>query len=90
MAEEKNLTINDLARLMQNEFLGVNQRLDGHDKRFAALEADVKYIKDNASELFTKLDEFISLYKDTKQELEILSAQLRRLEERVAQIEKSK
>jgi CII-binding regulator of phage lambda lysogenization HflD len=93
MNEDKNMTIGDLARLMQNEFVGVNKRLDGHDEMFAGLnqrldghdkmfaglnqrldghdkmfaglnqrlgglEADVKFIKDNANELFTKLDEF--------------------------------
>jgi archaellum component FlaC len=115
MNEEKDITINDLARLMQDEFLGVNRRLDGHDKcfdgidkrfdgiekrldghdkrfdgiekRLDVLETDVKFIKDNASELFAKLDEFISLYRDAKQELSLLAKQMGRLEERVAQLE---
>ena len=50
----KGMTIEDLARLMQGEFLGIKESLSD-------LKADVKCIKDNASELFTKLDKFISL-----------------------------
>ncbi len=74
------MTINDLARLMQGEFLGVNKRLD-------TLEADVKEMKVNSSELFTKLDKFISLYEDNRQETTTIANQIRRLEERVAKLE---
>ncbi|TSA46374.1 hypothetical protein D4R51_00235 [bacterium] len=89
------------AKSVQADFVGVNKRLDGveqqlggHGKAFAGinqrldiLETDVKFIKDNAGELFTKLDEFISLYRDTKQETDLLAKQVRRLEERVSQLE---
>jgi archaellum component FlaC len=90
MNEEKNMTINDLARLMQGEFIGVKGEFTSVNKRLDVLEADVKFIKDNASELFTKLDEFISLYRDTKQELGLLAKQVNRLEERVVQLEGGK
>ncbi len=75
-------------------FAGINKRLDEHDAAFAGInkrlddvEADVKYMKDNFSELFTKLDRFITLYE--KQEMEHLSLahQLARLEERVSKLE---
>lgn len=78
--KKKKMTIDALARMMQGEFTGVNKRLGD-------LEADIKEIKENSSELFAKLDEFISLYRDTKQELASLSKQLRRVEERLAQLE---
>ncbi len=84
------MTINDLARLMQGEFIGVKGEFTSVNKRLDVLEADVKFIKDNASELFTKLDEFISLYRDTKQELGLLAKQVNRLEERVVQLEGGK
>ncbi len=74
------MTISDLARLMQGEFLGLNKRLDG-------LETDVKEMKTNSNELFSKLDKFISLYEDSKQEMEVLAGQVRRLEVRVAKLE---
>jgi len=52
-----------------------------------AVKTDVQEIKRNSSELFTKLDKFISLYEKQEQELLILGAQMRRLEERVAKLE---
>ena len=45
-------------------------------------------MKENFSELFAKLDKFIALYEKQEQELLILGAQLRRLEERMAVLEK--
>jgi chromosome segregation ATPase len=104
----KNMTIDDLARLMQEEFSGINKRFDGVDKRFdevderfdgvetrlggvetelAEVKSDVKWMKDNSGELFTKLDKFIKLYEDQKQELTSLSAQMERLEQRIEKLE---
>ena len=51
------------------------------------VKSDVKLMKDNFSELFAKLDEFISLYKKQEQELLMLISQMKRLEERVAKLE---
>lgn len=44
-------------------------------------------MKENSSKLFTKLDRFITLYEDQKMELKSMSAQVRRLEERVVKLE---
>ena len=44
-------------------------------------------MRDNSSELFTKLDKFIKLYEDQREETAALAAQLRRLETRVGQLE---
>jgi len=62
-------------------------RLDTIDGRLTNVEKDVKWMKDNSSALFTKLDKFISLYEKQEQELLMLGTQLRRLEERVAKLE---
>jgi archaellum component FlaC len=72
----------------------VDSRLDKVDSRLAKVEfelaevkTDVKYMKENFGELFTKLDKFIVLYEKQEQELLILGTQLRRLEERVTKLE---
>ncbi len=102
--QQKGMSVEQLARVMQNEFLGVHsefsnvhKRLDRMDAEFAhvhkrldTVERDISEMKKNTSELFTKLDEFISLYKDTKQELTVVIKQLKRLEERVAYLEGKK
>lgn len=72
--------VKDLRTEMKSEFAGVTQRL-------SSVEADVKWMKDNSSELFAKLDEFITLYKDQKTEFASLSNQVGRLEKRVADLE---
>ena len=69
---------------------GVESRLGGVDQRLSAVEKDVKWMKDNASELFTKLDRFIALLEKQEQETAVLSAHVRRLEERVAKLESLK
>ncbi len=82
---------------MQGEFLGVHGRLDGVDKRLDGvdrrltnLERGMDEMKESSSELFAKLDEFIFLYKDTKQEIALLARQVKRLEERILQLEVKK
>lgn len=47
------------------------------------MEKDVKWTKDNVGELFAKLDKFIYWMEKNEQEILILGAQLRRLEERM-------
>ena len=65
----------------------VDSRLDKLEFDVAEVKSDVKLMKDNFSELFAKLDEFISLYKKQEQELLMLISQMKRLEERVAKLE---
>lgn len=78
--ENKNMTIDDLARMMQGEFTKLGTEL-------SEVKSDVKWMKDNSSELFTKLDKFITLYEDQKTELKSLTNQMERLEGRVAKLE---
>ena len=66
---------------------GVEQRLDGVEQRLGAVEQDVKWMRENSSELFTKLDRLIALFEKNEQEILMLSAQLKRLEERVNKLE---
>jgi len=78
------------AKAVQNDFQKVNGRLDSIDGRLTAVEQDVAWMKNNFSELFTKLDKFITLYEKMDQEIIILGEQLNRLEERVAKLESQK
>ena len=115
-------TIPGLARLMQEEFLRVHNRLGNVETDVGTLKTDVgtlkgdmgvlkedvgtlkgdvgilkldmhevkrdlREMKEKSSELFLKLDKFITLYQETKQELTVMAKQLRRLEERVAHLE---
>lgn len=101
-------TIPGLARLMQEEFSVVHNRLGAVEADVGTLKADVgtlkgdvgilkidmhevkrdvREMKEKSSEQFAKIDEFIALYKETKQELTVMAKQLRRLEERVAHLE---
>src|SRR3990167_8573008 len=75
------------AQAVQQDFRRIDGRLDKIDERLINVESDVKWMKDNSSALFTKLDKFISLYEKQEQELLMLGAQLRRLEDRVAKLE---
>jgi len=86
--------IEPFARSVQSEFIKVNQGLDGVgqrltmvEQRLAIVEQEVREMRESASELFIKLDRFISLYEKQEQELLSLSAQLKRLEERVNKLE---
>lgn len=54
------------------------------------VKKDVKWMKDNASELFAKLDRFIALLEKQEQETAVLAAHVRRLEERVTKLESLK
>lgn len=80
-------TLEPFARSVQEDFRKVNSRLDTMDGRLTNVDQDVRWMKENFSELFTKLDKFIALYEKQEQELLALGAQLRRLEERVAKLE---
>ena len=96
------------ARSIQEEFVGVNakldgvdKRLDGMDKRFDGVDkrlddidkrldgmdarlgavevglgeigADVQWMKENSGELFGKLDRFIALYEESRQEMAVMA-----------------
>ncbi len=76
---------------------GVESRLDGVESRLGKVESElkevkgeVKEMKENSSALFAKLDDLISLYKKHDQELTVLSAQVRHLEERIDKLEAGK
>ena len=72
---------------MDGRFDKVEGRLTKIEDRLTNVENDVKWMKDNSSALFTKLDKFISLYEKQEQELLMLGAQLKRLEDRVVKLE---
>jgi len=89
--------INDRLGSVENRLENVEDRLgsvENHlenvEDRLGSVESDVSWMKNNSGELFTKLDKFIALYDDQKQELTFLSGQLKRLEMRVDKIESEK
>ena len=65
----------------------VDSRLNRVEFELNEVKKEVKEMKENSSELFTKLDRFITLYEKQGQELLIFGAQLRRLEERITKLE---
>ena len=79
---------------MDTEFASVHKRMDTEfgavHKRIDVLDAAVQEMRKNSSELFEKLDEFIAIYRDTKQEVALLARQVKRLEERILQLEVKK
>lgn len=87
-------TLEPFAKSVQQDFKGVNERLDkvetrltGVETRLTGVENQWEQFQKNASELFTKLDEFISLYKKQESELLSLTSQMSRLEKRVEKLE---
>jgi len=80
-------TLEPFAKAVEEDFNTVNSRLDKVELELTEVKTDVKWMKENFSELFTKLDKFIALYEKQEQELLLLGAQMRRLEERVAKLE---
>ena len=80
-------TLEPFAKAVQEDFQGLKADIQEVRIELQAVKTDVQEIKRNSSELFTKLDKFISLYEKQEQELLILGAQMRRLEERVAKLE---
>lgn len=94
-------TLEPFAKAVQSDFAKVNVKLDKVDGRLDKVDGrldrvefelsevknEVREMKENSSELFTKLDKFISLYETQRQEFSILGVQLRRLEERVMRLE---
>ena len=92
--KQAKMTLDKLALLTQQGFMGVDKRFDGVDKRFDRVENrldrvenEIREMKENSSELFTKLDKFIALYEKQEQEMLLFGAQIRRLEERVIKLE---
>lgn len=72
---------------IDKRFDRVDKRFDGIDKRLDRVESEIREMKENSSELFTKLDKFIALYEKQEQEMLLFGAQIRRLEERVIKLE---
>ena len=66
----------------------VETRLISVETRLTSVEDDVGWMKKNANALFTKIDKFITMYEEQRQELTMLSGQVRRLEDRVVALER--
>lgn len=87
-------SIKPLAETVKLGFKQVNERFNKLEYQVKLVEMDViivkqdvKEMKEISSELFTKLDEFIGLYKKQEQEMLMMSFRVQTLEERVAKLE---
>ena len=65
-----NEVLEPFAKSVQDDFMKVNRRLDGMDKRLEHIDGRIgnfenewREFRKNSSELFGKLDRFINLYK---------------------------
>ncbi|MCR4328198.1 MAG: hypothetical protein NUV53_01640 [Patescibacteria group bacterium] len=76
------------AKAVQTDFGMLNKQLDDVEREFREVKNDVQWMKENSGELFSKLDRFISMYEDQKKELAAFGMQMKRLEERVAKLER--
>ena len=85
--KKSKMTIEKLAILTQQGFSNLDNRLVKVEDRLVKVEVDVRWMKENSGELFTKIDRFIYLYEEQRQELSVLIGQVRRLEDRVVKIE---
>jgi tetrahydromethanopterin S-methyltransferase subunit G len=83
-----NEVLEPFAKSVQDDFVKVNKRLGYIDGRIDNLENEWREFRKNSSELFGRLDRFIKLYEDQKDELASLFAQTQRLERRVENLEK--
>ena len=72
---------------VRQEVAEVKREVAEVKQEVAEVKREVREMKENFSELFTKLDKFISLYEKQEQELLSLATQMHRLEERVARLE---
>ena len=75
------------ADAIQQDFKKVHGGLAVVNERLGSVEREVKEMKESASELFGKLDEFISLYQKQQEEMTSLIAQVQRLDKRVTKLE---
>ena len=79
--------IEPFAKAVQSDIHRLDNKFDYLAEELGEVKADVKWMKENTSELFAKLDHIIALFEKHEQEMVMISAQLRRLEERVTKLE---
>ncbi len=72
---------------VEGRLTSVEDRLTSVDGRLSVVESELKEFRENASELFAKLDKFITLYEKQELETRSLANQMARLEERVSRLE---
>ncbi len=84
----------ELIEYLDEKFNKVDERFDKLESRVINVEEDVKEIKSDFKELkesigntFSKIDEFLSMYKKQEQEFTIIKRELQKLQERVSQLE---
>jgi predicted nucleic acid-binding Zn-ribbon protein len=65
---------------VEKRLTGVEERLTGVEERLSNVEQDVKWMKENSSALFTKLDRFIAMYERQYQEFLAMNEHLNRME----------
>lgn len=80
------------AQAIAKDFQEVKSELRGGlasmNERLGSVESDVKWMKTNSNEIFTKLDGFITLYKNQEERMEIFSKQTVVFDGRISALEK--
>ena len=91
MPKNKKMTIEDLAILMQKEFVSLRGEVVDIKKvttiDIPEIKKDVHWLKENLSPFLKKLDEYIGLYQKQEQEFAILNADVKNLKSRIAKLE---
>ena len=93
--------IEPFAKATQKEFTKIGKQFEQNEEVHTAIikkiednHAEIKKefadMKNNASEVFTKLDKFVGYFEKHHQEHTFLGAQMRRLEERIEKLEVKK
>src|SRR3989344_4137902 len=76
--------IEPMAVAIQADFVDVKNEFSKVNGKLGTVEKDVKEMKTNSGELFTKIDKFIYAVQKCNQETAILAGQVRSLDNRVA------
>ncbi|MFH1192709.1 MAG: hypothetical protein V1656_00080 [Candidatus Jorgensenbacteria bacterium] len=80
------------AKAIATDFQGLRNELKGEiaGVKFdlAEVKSDMKWMRTNSNEIFTKLDGFITLYKNQEERMEIFSKQTMTFEGRISTLEK--
>ncbi len=94
MPKNKKMAIEDLAIMMQEKFASLRSEIVDIKKvttiDIPEMRKDINWLKENLSPFLTKLDKYIKLYEDQKQEFALLNATVNDLKSRIAKLEAEK
>src|SRR3990167_7129533 len=102
--KKKEMTLDGLARILRGEFGVVHAEIREVKTDVSVLKKDVNELKEDVKSLdsrlekletefhnlLEKIDELITLFRDTREEVAVMAKQMERLEARVTALEASK